>query len=56
MGKAILSIIGILLAIWLLFTAIGMIVATLKFLFWIGLLAVLAAIVVTVIAKMAKSG
>jgi hypothetical protein len=55
MGKAILTIIGVLLSIWLLFTVISMVVATLKFLLWIGLLAVLAAIVVTIIGKMAKS-
>jgi hypothetical protein len=55
MGKAILSIVGILLAIWLVFMVIGMIISALKFLIWIGFLAVIAAVVVTLISKMAKS-
>jgi hypothetical protein len=55
MGKAILTVIGVLLAIWVLFTAIGMIVAALKFMIWLGVLAVIAAVVVTVISKLAKS-
>jgi hypothetical protein len=55
MGKAILSIIGVLLAIWLVFMVIGMIISALKFLIWVGFLAVIAAIVVTLISKMAKS-
>jgi hypothetical protein len=56
MGKAILTIVGVLLSIWLIFMVIGMIISALKFLFWIGLLAVIAAVVVTLISKMAKSG
>ncbi|MCO5986690.1 hypothetical protein NE235_11310 [Actinoallomurus spadix] len=55
MGRTILNIIGILLAIWLLFTVLGMLVAALKFLIWLGVLAVVGAIIVTVISKMAKS-
>jgi phage-related protein len=55
MGRTILNIIGILLAIWLFFTVLGMLVAALKFLIWIGVLAVVGAIIVTVIGKMAKS-
>ncbi len=55
MGKAILAIIGVLLAIWVLSTAIGMIFAALKFMIWLGVLAVIAAVVVTVISKLAKS-
>jgi hypothetical protein len=55
MGKAILTIVGVLLSIWLIFMVIGMIISALKFLIWIGLLAVIAAVVVTVISRMAKS-
>jgi hypothetical protein len=55
MGKAILSIVGVLLAIWLVFMVIGMIISALKFFIWIGFLAVIAAVVVTLISKMAKS-
>jgi hypothetical protein len=55
MGRTILNIIGILLAIWLFFTVLGMLVAALKFLIWIGVLAVVGAIIVAVISKMAKS-
>ena len=45
MGKAILTIVGVLLAIWLIFMVIGMIISALKALIWIGFLAVIAAIV-----------
>ncbi|MCO6007414.1 hypothetical protein NE236_20760 [Actinoallomurus purpureus] len=55
MGRTILTIIGILLAIWLLFTVLGMLIAALKFLLWLGVLAVVGAIIVTVISRMAKS-
>jgi hypothetical protein len=55
MGKMILAIIGVLLSIWLIFMVIGMIISALKFLIWVGFLAVIAAVVVTVISRMAKS-
>jgi hypothetical protein len=55
MGKAILTIVGVLLSIWLIFMVIGMIISALKFLIWLGFLAVIAAVIVTVISKMAKS-
>jgi hypothetical protein len=55
MGKAILTIVGVLLSIWLIFMVIGMIISALKFLIWIGFLAVIGAIIVTVISKLAKS-
>ena len=55
MGRTILTILGVLLSIWLLFTVAGMLIAALKFMIWIGLLAVIAAVVVTVISRMAKS-
>jgi hypothetical protein len=55
MGKTILSILGILLAIWLVFMVVGMIISALKFLIWIGFLAVIGAIIVTLVSRMAKS-
>jgi hypothetical protein len=55
MGKAILTIVGVLLAIWLIFMVIGMIISALKFLIWIGFLAVIAAVVVTLVSRLAKS-
>jgi hypothetical protein len=55
MGKAILTIVGVLLSIWLIFMVIGMIISALKFLIWLGFLAVIAAVIVTVISRMAKS-
>lgn len=55
MGKAIVIIVGVLLSIWLVFMVIGMIISALKFLLWLGLLAVIAAAVVTVVSRMAKS-
>jgi hypothetical protein len=55
MGKLILTVIGVLLSIWLIFMVIGMIISALKFLIWIGFLAVIAAIVVTLISRFAKS-
>jgi hypothetical protein len=55
MGKAILTIVGVLLAIWLIFMVVGMIISALKFLIWLGFLAVIGAIVVTLISKLAKS-
>jgi hypothetical protein len=55
MGKAILTIVGVLLSIWLIFMVIGMIISALKFLIWVGFLAVIAAVVVTLISRLAKS-
>jgi hypothetical protein len=54
MGRTILTVLGVLLAIWLLFTVIGMVIATLKFFLWIGLLAVLGAVIVMVVSRMSK--
>jgi hypothetical protein len=55
MGRTILIILGVLLAIWVLFTVVGMVIAALKFLVWIGLLAFFVAILVTVFGRFAKS-
>jgi hypothetical protein len=55
MAKAILAIVGVLLSIWLIFMVVGMIISALKFLIWVGFLAVIAAVIVTIISRMAKS-
>ncbi|MCW2943485.1 MAG: hypothetical protein JWR24_202 [Actinoallomurus sp.] len=55
MSRTILTVLGVLLSIWLLFTVIGMIIATLKFLIWVGLLAIIVAVVLTVLGRLAKS-
>jgi hypothetical protein len=55
MGKAILTVVGVLLSIWLIFMVIGMIISALKFLIWLGFLAVIGAVIVILISKMAKS-
>ncbi len=54
MRRAILAILGILLAVWLFFTVIGMLIAALKFFIWLGLLAVLGAVVITVLSRLSK--
>jgi hypothetical protein len=55
MGKAILTIVGVLLSIWLIFMVVGMIISALQFLIWLGFLAVIAAVVVTLVSRLAKS-
>jgi hypothetical protein len=55
MGRTVLSIVGILLAVWLAFMVIGWIVSTLKFLFFVGLIALVAMFVVVVIGRLARS-
>lgn len=54
MGRTVLAILGVVLAIWLLFTVIGVIISALKFLIWIGLIILVAAIVITLLGKLAK--
>ncbi|MGK5556587.1 hypothetical protein ACSNOI_33750 [Actinomadura kijaniata] len=55
MGRTILTIIGVILAIWLAFTALGWLFSMLKFFFFIGIIAVVVYLVVTVLAKSRKS-
>jgi len=51
MGRMMLTILGAILAIWLVFMAIGWIFAMLKTFFIIGLIAVAAFIVVSLLSK-----
>ena len=51
MGRMIWTILGVILAIWLAFTAVGWIFAMLKTFFIIGLIAVVVFIVVWLVAK-----
>jgi hypothetical protein len=55
MGKTILTIAGVVLAIWLLFTVIGAILSMLKFFFFIGFVAVIGYVAVMLISKSSKS-
>lgn len=53
MGRTILTVLGVLLAIWLAFTLIGVIFAAIKLFFIVG---VVAAIVVGVVTLISRSG
>lgn len=55
MGKTILTIIGVVLAVWLAMTVVGAIISMLKFFFFIGLVAVIVVLAVTAVSKMSKS-
>jgi hypothetical protein len=47
--------VGILLAIWLAFMVIGAIVAAVKFLFFVGLLALIVTLVVVTAGRLSRS-
>jgi len=51
MGRTILTIAGVVLAIWLLFTVIGAVLSMLKFFLFIGFVAVLVYLAVTLVSK-----
>ncbi|WP_433465650.1 hypothetical protein ACQPZP_00790 [Spirillospora sp. CA-142024] len=55
MAKTILTILGVILAIWLGVTVIGAIFSMLKMFFFIGLIAVVVVLAVTAVSKMSKS-
>jgi hypothetical protein len=55
MGRTILGIVGILLAIWVAFMVIGAIIAAVKFLFFVGLLALIVTFAVVVIGRFSRS-
>ncbi|MFI6514625.1 hypothetical protein ACIBF1_03590 [Spirillospora sp. NPDC050679] len=54
MGRTILTIIGVVLALWLAVTALGWLFSLVKFFFFIGLVAVVIYLVVTLVAKGSK--
>jgi hypothetical protein len=56
MGRMVLTILGVILAIWLAFMAIGWIFAMLKTFFIIGLIAVAVVAVVSVLARRSRRG
>jgi hypothetical protein len=56
MGRMILTILGAILAIWLVFMAIGWIFAMVKTFFIIGLIAVVAFIAVSLLSKRTRRG
>ncbi|WP_187356965.1 hypothetical protein [Actinomadura sp. CNU-125] len=49
-------ILGVVLGVWLLFTVVGAILSMLKFFFFIGLVAVVVVLAVTLVSKMSRSG
>jgi hypothetical protein len=55
MGRTILTVLGVLLAVWVAFMVIGMIISALKFFFFIGLLALAVFFVVVVVGRLSKS-
>jgi len=55
MGRTIFGIVGILLAIWLAFMVIGAIIAAVKFLFFVGLVALIVTFAVVVIGRLSRS-
>lgn len=55
MGRTILTVVGILLAIWLAFMVIGAIIAAVKFLFIVGLLALIVTFAVVVIGRLSRN-
>ena len=55
MGKTILTIAGVVLAICLLFTILGALLSMLKFFFFIGFVAVLGYLAVMLISKSSRS-
>jgi hypothetical protein len=54
MGRMIWTILGVILAVWLAFIAVGWIFAMLKTFLVIGLIAVVVVIVVTLVAKLPR--
>ena len=56
MGRMIWTILGVILAIWLAFTAVGWIFAMLKTFLIIGLIAVVVVMVVSLLARRPRSG
>ncbi|HEU5157365.1 MAG TPA: hypothetical protein VFU43_10240 [Streptosporangiaceae bacterium] len=55
MGRTVLGIVGILLAIWLAFMVIGAVIAAVKFLFFVGLLALIVTLAVVFVGKLSRS-
>ncbi|WP_433331410.1 hypothetical protein [Spirillospora sp. CA-294931] len=54
MGRTILTIVGVVLAGWLLLTAVGAILSMLKTFFFFGFIAVLVVLGVITVSKLAK--
>jgi hypothetical protein len=54
MGRKIMAVLGVLLAVWLLFSVIGWIFAALKFLLWVGVIAFLVTVAVILVGRMSS--
>lgn len=55
MTRTVLTVLGVLLAIWLVITVIGALIATLKFLLYVSFVVLIVMGVVTMIGRSAKS-
>ncbi|WP_018654329.1 hypothetical protein [Actinomadura flavalba] len=55
MGRTILTVIGVILAIWLAFTVLGWLFSLLKFFLFLGVVATVVFLVVKVVAGSGKS-
>jgi hypothetical protein len=55
MGRTVLTVLGVLLAIWLVVTMIGLIISTLKFFFYVGFVVLVIMAVVALIGRASKS-
>ncbi len=55
MSRTILTVVGILLAIWVAFMVIGAIIAAVKFLFVVGLIALIVTFAVVVVGRLSRS-
>ncbi|MFC5186607.1 hypothetical protein [Actinomadura harenae] len=54
MGRTILTIVGVIIALWLAFTVLGWVLSMLKFFFIVGFFAVVIALVVTLVSKSSR--
>ncbi|MEW2357359.1 MULTISPECIES: hypothetical protein [Thermomonosporaceae] len=56
MARTILTIVGVVLAIWLVLSVVGWLMSMLKFFFFIGFVAVLVYLAVMLVSKTSKKG
>jgi hypothetical protein len=54
MGRTVLTVLGVLFAIWLAVTVLGMIITTVKFLIYVGFVVLVIMAVVAVVGRLAK--
>lgn len=54
MARTILSVLGVILAVWLIFQVMGWIIATIKFFLVVGVLAFIVVLVVTLFSRLSR--